>query len=163
MLTRNELIYAIQVVLALNGIAAIDDGDKFVQVVPVAQASQIETRAPKPEPGAKLIDPNEVPVFKFPPPAFTLPPELRNLPKSPRELREPPVDSLVAYYAKLTSANPIASKQFGKQLIYFEITTPVTHAELLYAIKATLAQCNLAIESAEQNSIQVVHCSELKR
>jgi hypothetical protein len=164
MLTKNELIYGLQVVLALNGIAVIHDGDKYVQVVPVGQASQIETGAPKPEPGAKLIDPAAIPAFKFEqPPACRLPPGQRDLPKSTRELRKPTVDNLVAYYAKLTSANPIPSKQFGKQPIHFEITTPVTRVELLYAIKATLAQCNLAIESAEQNSIQVVHWSALHK
>ena len=39
-LTRGEVIQALQGVLALNGIALINIGDKFVKAVPVAQASQ---------------------------------------------------------------------------------------------------------------------------
>ncbi|MGB7768895.1 MAG: secretin N-terminal domain-containing protein [Verrucomicrobiia bacterium] len=39
-LTRGEVIQALQGVLALNGIALINIGDKFVKAVPVGQASQ---------------------------------------------------------------------------------------------------------------------------
>ena len=39
-LTKDEVIQALQGVLALNGIALINIGDKFVKAVPVAQASQ---------------------------------------------------------------------------------------------------------------------------
>jgi general secretion pathway protein D len=40
-LTKHEAIQAFDAVLALNGIAVVDVGDKFVKVVPTAQASQI--------------------------------------------------------------------------------------------------------------------------
>jgi general secretion pathway protein D len=40
-LTRREAIQAFDAVLALNGIAVVDVGDKFVKVVPTAQAGQI--------------------------------------------------------------------------------------------------------------------------
>lgn len=39
-LTKSEVIQALQGVLALNGIAIINIGDKFVKAVPVAQANQ---------------------------------------------------------------------------------------------------------------------------
>ncbi len=39
-LTKDEVVQALQGVLALNGIALINIGDKFVKAVPVAQASQ---------------------------------------------------------------------------------------------------------------------------
>jgi general secretion pathway protein D len=39
-LTRGEVVQALQGVLALNGIALINIGDKFVKAVPVAQANQ---------------------------------------------------------------------------------------------------------------------------
>ena len=39
-LTRSEVIQALQAVLALNGVALIDIGDKFVKAVPAAQANQ---------------------------------------------------------------------------------------------------------------------------
>jgi hypothetical protein len=58
-LSREEVLYAIETVLALNGISVVDDGAKFVQVLPMPQRAQ--TRAPKPEPGARLFDPNKVP------------------------------------------------------------------------------------------------------
>ena len=40
-LTRSEAIQAFDAVLALNGIAVVNVGDKFVKVVPTAQAGQI--------------------------------------------------------------------------------------------------------------------------
>jgi general secretion pathway protein D len=40
-LTRHEAIQAFDAVLALNGIAVVNVGDKFVKVVPTAQAGQI--------------------------------------------------------------------------------------------------------------------------
>jgi general secretion pathway protein D len=39
-LTRSEVIQALQAVLALNGVALINIGDKFVKAVPAAQANQ---------------------------------------------------------------------------------------------------------------------------
>jgi general secretion pathway protein D len=39
-LTRSEVIQALQAVLALNGVALINVGDKFVKAVPAAQANQ---------------------------------------------------------------------------------------------------------------------------
>jgi len=39
-LTRNEVIHAFDVILLLNGIATIDDGDKFVKVVPAKSAER---------------------------------------------------------------------------------------------------------------------------
>ncbi len=41
-LTKNELIHAFDVILALNGIATVDDGDKFVKVVPVKSANRTQ-------------------------------------------------------------------------------------------------------------------------
>ena len=40
-LTRHEAIQAFDAVLALNGIATVNVGDKFVKVVPMAQAGQV--------------------------------------------------------------------------------------------------------------------------
>ena len=40
-LTKAEAIQALQAVLALNGIAVVNSGDKFVKVVPVEQAGQM--------------------------------------------------------------------------------------------------------------------------
>lgn len=183
-LTRDDLVYAIKVLLAMNSIALIAEGDKFTQVVPLAQALEIYPRAPRSEAGVTLIDPKNIPVLRLtaanvsvkppPPPAKraqTMQNKLSELwmrarialfgpaPLPPK----PEVDSLVAYYARLRGARPIPSKQFGRQPVLFEIKTPVTKAELLYAIEATLAQSGLVIVSTNNNSIQLPHRSELIR
>ena len=181
-LTREEFIYAIKVLLALNSIAMIDDGDKFTQVVPFAQASEIQLRAPKPEKSATLIDPKTIPAFKFsagrtvakpPPPPPTYRQQILDklsglytrariaLFGTPPPPPKPEADNLVAYYAKLTDTKPIPSKRFGKHPVFLEIKTPVTKAELLYAIEVTLGQSGLTIVSTNKNSIQILPRSEL--
>jgi len=50
-LTKAEAIQALQAVLALNGIAVINVGDKFVKVVPTDQAGQVGEQFNKAEPG----------------------------------------------------------------------------------------------------------------
>src|SRR5262249_46747848 len=60
-LSREEMAYAIETVFALNGIAVVEDGERFAQVVPMVQCSMVVARAPKPEPGATLLDPNQMP------------------------------------------------------------------------------------------------------
>ena len=62
-MNRNQAGYAITVLLAVNGVAAVDDGDKFVQLVPVQDWSKMERFSPKPQPGADLLDPKEIPKF----------------------------------------------------------------------------------------------------
>jgi general secretion pathway protein D len=54
-LTRREAIQAFDAVLALNGIAVVNVGDKFVKVVPTAQAGQIGAPFSK-EKGDQLPD-----------------------------------------------------------------------------------------------------------
>jgi hypothetical protein len=58
-LSLEEGVYAVETVLALNGICMVDDGASFVQVVPLAQRAQVRTGAPKAGAGvipAGLID-----------------------------------------------------------------------------------------------------------
>lgn len=52
-LNREETVYAMATVLALNGIAVVEDGERFVQVVPMAQRERLIAGAPKPEPAGK--------------------------------------------------------------------------------------------------------------
>jgi general secretion pathway protein D len=54
-LTRHEAIQAFDAVLALNGIAVVNVGDKFVKVVPTAQAGQVGAPFSK-EKGDQLPD-----------------------------------------------------------------------------------------------------------
>ena len=62
-LTSGELVYAMGVVLQLNGLAVIADGDKFIQLVRQDEASTVQTNAPKSPPGARAIARSEVPVL----------------------------------------------------------------------------------------------------
>ena len=64
-LTTDEVSYGLTVVLALNGIAVLDDGDKFVQIVPIVQAARVKPNAPRPEKDSALIDPRMVPSFSL--------------------------------------------------------------------------------------------------
>jgi general secretion pathway protein D len=50
-LTKSEAIQALQAVLALNGIALVNVGDKFVKVVPADQANSAGARFDRSEPG----------------------------------------------------------------------------------------------------------------
>ena len=54
-LSPEEAAYAVATVLALNGICVVDDGARFVQVVPMAQRAQVKTGAPDPEARAGVM------------------------------------------------------------------------------------------------------------
>jgi hypothetical protein len=54
-LSLDEAAYAVATVLALNGICVVDDGARFVQVVPLAQRAQVRTGAPKAEAGGTPV------------------------------------------------------------------------------------------------------------
>jgi hypothetical protein len=181
-LTRTEMIHAITFLLALNGIAVIPDGKKFTQAVMLTQVSQVRTNAPKTGKGESLIDPKSIPIFihstrttrnvtpKPPTPVqqaintveqvyTNVRTRLLGPPASPPK---PEVGSLVSYYATLTDTKVIPSKAFDKYPVLFEIKTPVTKAELLYAIETTLAQSGLAIVRTNENSVQVMPIQEVR-
>lgn len=168
-LTREETIHAFKTVLALNGVAAIDDGKKFVQIVPLSQATKIQAHAPKLDPREALIDPCKIPVFKFAVAPRT-PSKVRNFYVTiytrltghrPPPPPMPTVDRLMAYYAKLAGKKTLPSPQYGKSIILFEATTPLTKPELLYAIETTLAVNGLAIQEIDNHVVRVVHANEL--
>ena len=54
-LTKEEVLYAFATVLALNGICMVDDGAKFVQVVPMWQRDQVKKARPKAGAGGKAL------------------------------------------------------------------------------------------------------------
>src|SRR6266566_5293884 len=58
--TREEAAYAMVTVFALNGISIVEDGEKFVQIVPMVQKARVNARAPRRDPGARLLDPNKI-------------------------------------------------------------------------------------------------------
>ena len=177
-LTTEEAVYALTVVLAMNGVAAVDDGDHFVQLVPLEKAEHITPKAPKPKPGAPLLDPSKLPSVADPstvqraPEAGTVSISDRLTMLYARLIANPPppaswplleVDRLVGFYAGLTGRNAMASVQFGHTLVPFEIQTPLTDTEVLYAIETTLALNNLAIIPVDDGSIRAGDVSERRK
>ncbi len=150
-MTKEEAIYALNVMLAMNGVAVIDDGDKFVQIVPLPRAAKVVAKAPLPEEGAELMSPDKVPVFM---PGYIEEPA--------RPLTAPAnADGLVAFYAGLTGRKPAPSEPFGRLPIFLKVQTPLTKAELLYAIETTLALNNLAIVPGDGDSIRAGRPGEM--
>ena len=166
-LTHDEVVHAFRTVLLLNGIASADDGDKFVQVVPAGDASQLKLRAPAPEPGAPVLQPAKLPALPNPAPhRETLPDRMNRLyiqwigkqpPWTPR-----PTDRLVELYAGLLGKKVKASPQFAPTIV-LAIQTPLTKAEMLYAIETTLALNNLAIVPVGDDSVRLGHISETRK
>src|SRR5438034_454939 len=70
---QTAAIARIESELSTRGIAVVEDGEKFAQVVPLDSAGSVKTRAPIPEAGVPMIDPDTVPRF----PEFDGPPVLR--------------------------------------------------------------------------------------
>lgn len=181
-LTREEAIYAFATVLALNGICVMDDGPKFVQVVPMWQRDQVKKAAPKPEPGAKLFDPKKVPsmgasYWPGPPPPSPKPrteaerieQEFERLKKAFYEFMhgpdpgKHPTQRLLGLYASLAGKTAMPSRDFGDLPIHFHVDTPLTKSELLYAIETTFTLNSLAIIPVDDRNIRLGQISEVMR
>jgi len=176
-LSLAEGAYALETVLALNGISVVDDGPKFIQVVPTPQ--RVVPHAPKPEPDARVFNPRRVPETGIN--RITVPPRPRNeveqLEQAFERLRQAfyeylnpakpgraPVERLLALYARLTDKTVVVtqrSSQFYGIPVRFQVTTPLTKAELIYAIETTFASNNLAIVPVGEDKVRVGHISEL--
>jgi hypothetical protein len=180
-LTQEEAIYAMTTVFELNGIVVVDDGEKFVQVVPMAQRTEVKTNAPKPEPDAKLFDPKKVPSMSAPgPKGVPVPPKpLTDMERVEQEfeqlktafydlihLKEPNKQSpqrLLELYARLADKTAVASTNFDRVLIVFRVETPLTRSELLYAIETTITLNNLAIIPTNDRRIRLGWMREVPR
>jgi hypothetical protein len=178
-LTKEEALYAFTTILALNGICMVDDGPKFVQVVPMCQRDQVKKAAPKPEPGAKLFDPKKVPSVGPPgSPTLSPPPprpvnevqrveqEIERLRRAFYDFLHPPDPAkpagrrLFELYARLADKTAVPSPKFDGTGIWFHVETPLTKAELLYAIETTFTLHNLAIIPVDSQKIRLGHISE---
>ncbi len=164
-LTLEELVYAIETLLAFNGIVTVDDGPKFVQVALRTEQARIIKGSPKPEPTAKLLDPKRVP---------SLGNSFKEKPISPLEEQimrwqveiynffqvtkapDRPAQRLLEFYGRLVAKKAEPSEKFDRMRIWFNIETPVSQSELLYAIETTFALNHLAIVSGEGNRIRLV-------
>jgi hypothetical protein len=163
-LTREELVYALETVLALNGISTVDDGQAFVQIVPTQLLSQVNTNAPKAEPGTRLFDPKKVPSMGYsatPQPQTELERDLERWQKAFSDFlrlnstRNSSMQRLLELYANLTDKKAESSKDYETQPVWFHVTTPLSKSELLYAIEATFALNNLAITPVGKNAIRL--------
>ncbi len=172
-LTREDAVYAISTVLELNGISVVDDGEKLVQVVPMAQRASVRTNAPQPDPGAKLFDPKKVPAMGIPRPAGVPSPskplnDMERLEQEFERLRRTVYDfmhipqpnkrspqRLLELYARLADKTAVASTNFDRVPIHFQVETPVTRSELLYAIETTMTLNNLAIIPVDDRRIRL--------
>ena len=172
-LTFEESIYAMETVLRLNGLWVVDDGTKFVQIIPMQQKPEL--RAPKPEPGAKLIDPKKVPPVEGSVP--TVPgTEVERLEQELERLRQAlygylhnqranqsPAPRLLELYACATGKTAVASTNFDRWPIYFCLQTPVTRNELVYAIETTFKLNGLAIIPVDERQIRLGSTGEPRR
>lgn len=172
-LTRQEVVYAMTTVFALNGVSVVDDGAKFVQMVPMRQREEVNTRAPKPEPGARLFDPKKLPSMGVSESHWPLTEterieqELERLRKAFYEFmhmqdpRKRSAQRLLALYADLAGKSAAPSKDLGGLPIWFHVDTPLTKGELLYAIETTFILHGLAIIPVDDHKIRLGHSSEV--
>jgi hypothetical protein len=175
-LTLEEGVYALVTVLALNGIAAVDDGASFVQVVPMERRKQVKARAPKPEAGAKVFDPSKVPTAGMVVSASPrndmerLEQEFERVRKAlydfmhfPDPAKRPGVQRLFELYARLADKMPVGSTNLYGTGILFRVGTPLTRNELLYAIETTFELNDLAIIPVDERKIRLGRISEVRQ
>lgn len=126
------------------GRCLVDDGAKFVQVVPMAQRAWANTRAPKPEPGAKLFDPEKVPPIGLSP-----------FPSPQTKTDRNAAQRLLEFYANLAAKAAVPEPKYEGARIWFHISTPLSKSELLYAIETTFALDGFAIIPVDDHSIRL--------
>ncbi len=163
-LTRDEVIYALETVLALEGIAAVDDGKTFVQIVPMPLRARINGHTPTTEPSARLFNPAKVPAvgqYDWPKPQTKLERDLERWRKAFFQFvrldstRNSSAQRLLELYAGLTDKKAEPSAKYESELIWFRVTTPMSKSELIYAIETTFALNNLAITRADNERIRL--------
>jgi len=149
-MAKSDVLYAFETLLVLNGIAATDDGDKFVQVVPIEQVPKLLLRAPKAEPAEPLIDSGHIREFGG----------VSWGPGQPKPEARVHANDLVAYYAELTDRTFVPDDQLGRQRVIFKAQTSLTKPELLYALETTLALNGLAVGSDDAKTIRITPSSD---
>jgi hypothetical protein len=131
-LTRDEGIYALATVLALNGISLVDDGTKFVQVVPMAKRAQVMTRAPELAPGAK---PTPFGSIDFP---------------------ATDADQALAIYAAMRQRTVLRARTLPSPPITLKTRGPLTREEAAYAIATVFALNGISLVDDGTKFVQVV-------
>jgi hypothetical protein len=163
-LSREEIAYAMETLLALNDIAIVEDGTKFAQVLSMAQRGLVKTNAPASKPGEELLDPNKVPAVGVADPIRPRSKTERDLDHWRKVLADflhfkPPQDrsagDLLELYADLADKSVEPSKDLDATPVWFKVTMPMTKRELLYAIETTFGLENLHIVSKSQAKVQL--------
>jgi hypothetical protein len=181
-LSSDEVRYAFEVLLAINGIAVVNDGEKFMQIVPYAEKSQVETNAPKPDAKERLIAKERIPVFDQIPPSLRAvqrppppppPPFGQQLAKavvdlyqeltSPRKAPQFPatVDAMFEFYGRLADRKTVMGTQTN-QIAAFKAVTPLTKPELIYAVETTLKLQNVAIVPVDEKTVRTMNLREAR-
>ena len=81
----------------------------------------------------------------------------------PPDPRQPAGRRLFELYARLADKTAVPSPKFDGTGLWFHVETPLTKAELLYAIETTFALNNLAIIPVDDHKIRLGHISEALR
>jgi hypothetical protein len=150
--TKSAVIYLLEVLLAMNGIASVQDGANFVQVVPLNQIPTLSLRAPLRDNSEPLLRPEEVPTIGY----FdrVLKPA-REMPKqvSPKNS----ANDVIAYYAGLTGRVSTPSKDWGQMRVVFRPQTRLTKAEFRYALETVLKLNGMSIVELDDKTISLRH------
>jgi hypothetical protein len=152
--TKSAIIYLLEVSLALNGIASVDDGTNFVQVVPLKQIATLSLRAPVRDPSEPLLKPDELPNIGY---GNVLNPAPR-VPGTPKGASpKNSANDVIAYYAELTGRLSTPSKEWGPMPVVFRAQTPLTKAEFLYALETVLKLNGMSIVELDDKTISLRH------
>jgi hypothetical protein len=162
-LTREEMVYALETVLAMNGLGTVDDGQAFVQIVPIQLRSQVNTHAPTAEEGAKLFDAKKVPSIGYsnPRPQTKMERDLERWQKAFFEFirlngtRKSSAQDLLELYAQLTDKKAEPSRNYETSPIWFHVATALSKSELLYAIETTFALSNIEIMRVGEDKVRL--------
>jgi hypothetical protein len=144
-LTKEEAVYVLSVTLVMNGVAVVEDGEKFVQVVQLPRLPRVQAKAPKPESGARTGDPEKLPKFR---PGFS------------DDVSRPNVGNLISFHSGLTGRSTEAAAPIGALPVYFVMSNPLTAAELTYAVETTLALNGLKIVPGDGDNFRVERVAE---
>lgn len=159
-LTREEIIYAMDVAFALNGIAAVEDGERFVQVVPLAMASRVEALSPERDPADELIEAKSIPKFNgrlFPSRGSTT-----SAISSKPKMESGSAVRMLEYYATLLEVNAVPAGSFSRVPVVFRATTALSKPELLYAMRTVLGLNGLKIQHDENGAVRLGYDSEAR-
>ena len=167
-LSKEEAVYALETLLVMHGLCAVDDGGQLVQIIPLESRALVKTGAPKRDPAENLFDPNKVPsVGNSTPQLMT---------KTQRDLerwreafytfihykdpRRRPAKLLLEFYAKLTDKTVVSTIGLEDTSVWFHVTTPLTRSEMLYAIETTFKLNRLAIKTEDDGKIRLSTIAE---